>query len=198
MTTIGGHTEFQRETRALVRDAKTRAKILLGIVALMWLAEIADTLLGHRLLLLGIVPRTLVGLRGILFAPLLHAGFWHLAANTIPFLVLGWLVMLDRIRDFVVVTALVMLLGGFGVWLIGPAHSIHIGASGLIFGYLGFLLLRGFFQRSPAWIALAIFVGLAYGGLLWGVLPTLPGVSWQSHLCGLLAGAFAARRFQSA
>lgn len=189
-------TDFQRETRLLVRDLKSRARILLGLVALLWVIEIVNFLLGNHLLLLGIHPRSLGGLVGVFLWPFLHAGFFHLAANTVPLVILGWLVMLDRIRDFVLVSATSTLLGGLGVWLIAPAGTVHIGASGVIFGYLGFLLLRGYFQRSPGWIALSLLVGLFYGGvLLWGMVP-VPGVSWQGHLCGFLAGALTARSFR--
>ena len=107
---------------------------------------------------------------GILFAPLLHGGFGHLLANTVPLVMLGWLVMVRRLSDFFAVTAIVWLLGGLGVWLFAPPHTVHIGASGLIFGYLGFLLLRGYFERSFGSIFLSIVVGLLYGSAIWGVL----------------------------
>ncbi len=196
MARPGLETDFQRETRLLVRDLKSRAKILIGLVALLWFIEIVNLLLGNRLLLLGIHPRSLWGLIGVFLWPFLHAGILHLAANTIPLVILGWLVMLDRIRDFVVVSVTTAVLGGLGVWLIAPANTVHIGASGVIFGYLGFLLLRGYFQRSVAWLMLSLVVGLSYGGvLLWSMVP-VPGVSWQGHLCGFLAGVFAARGYR--
>ena len=132
-------------------------------------------------------------MRGILFAPFIHGDFPHLIANTVPFLTLGWLVMLQRTSDFFTVTAWTMLVGGMGVWLFGAPRSVHIGASILIFGYLGFLLLRGYFQRNVPSIFLSIVVALVYGSLVWGVLPSQPGVSWQSHLFGFIGGAIAAR-----
>jgi membrane associated rhomboid family serine protease len=101
--------------------------------------------------------------------------------------------MLRETSDFFVVTIITMLVSGLGVWLTAPAYSIHIGASGVIFGYFGFLLLRGYFERSFAAILFSLIVGLLYGGLIWGVLPLQYGISWQGHLFGFIGGALAAR-----
>jgi membrane associated rhomboid family serine protease len=181
------------QTQSIARELQTQAFILGGSVILMWVVEIADIFWfrGH-LDRFGIIPRNPIGLRGILFMPFLHGGFYHLIANTPPFLVLGWLVMLREISDFFVVTLVTMVVGGLGVWLFG-APGFHIGASSLIFGYLGFLLLRGWFDRRPAAIVLSIVVGFLYGGFIWGVLPSRPGISWEGHLFGFLAGVLAAR-----
>ena len=183
-----------KEAKAIARELKTQVIILGGFIALIWTLEIVDQLLlGGALLSYGIRPRSIIGLRGILFAPFLHAGFAHVAANTIPFLTLGWLIMLRETSDFFVVTAVTMVISGLGTWLIGSANSIHIGASGLIFGYLGFLLLRGYFERSVTAILFSLIVGFIYGGLIWGVLPLQFGVSWQGHLFGFIGGGVAAR-----
>ena len=182
-----------QETKALARELKTQGTILGGLVAIMWVLELVDILVfGQKLNLYGIIPRHLIGLRGILFAPFLHGGLGHLIANTIPFLVLGWFVMLQETRDFFVVTAITMLVSGLGVWLFG-APGVHVGASALIFGYLGFLLLRGYFERNFPSILLSLVVGFLYGGAIWGVLPTRPGISWEGHLFGLIGGVIAAR-----
>ena len=163
--------------------------VLMACVALAWMMELGDALVPGRWLdSHGIVPRTMSGLWGILFAPLLHGGFAHLIANTVPFLTLGFLVLLRGIGTFIGVSLLVILLGGLGVWLFAPGNSIHIGASGLIFGYIGYLLARGYFERSVGSLAVAVIVALVYGGALWGVLPGQPGISWQGHLFGFLAG----------
>jgi len=179
--------------QAIGQELKSHAYVLGSIILFMWLLEVADQFVfGTRLDSLGIRPWSISGLRGILFAPFLHAGFPHLIANTIPFLILGWLVMIKRIRDFVLVTFIVMLISGLGIWFFGSPRSIHLGASSLIFGYFGFLLLRGYFERSPHAILLSVVVGLLYGGMLWGVLPQAYGISWQGHLFGFFGGGLAA------
>jgi membrane associated rhomboid family serine protease len=180
-------------SKGIRHEVKTQALILGTFLGIFWIVEILDRyFFRDQLDVFGIIPRNLVGLRGILFAPFLHGGFPHLIANTVPFLVLGWLVMLQETSDFFIVTALTMLVGGVGVWLFG-APGFHIGASILIFGYLGFLLFRGYFQRNIPSILLSIVVGVLYGGAIWGVLPGQPGVSWQGHLFGFLGGVLAAR-----
>ncbi|MCA2621987.1 MULTISPECIES: rhomboid family intramembrane serine protease [unclassified Microcystis] len=176
------------------QEIKTQAIILATFVAIFWLLEILDQFVFRGSLdIFGIIPHQVIGLRGILFAPFLHGDFPHLIANTVPFLILGWLVMLQETSDFFIVTGLTMLVGGLGVWLFATPGSIHIGASILIFGYLGFLLLRGYFQRNIPSILLSILVFLLYGGTIWGVLPSRPGISWQGHLFGFLGGVLAAK-----
>lgn len=178
----------------ITKELTTQATILGTFVGIFWLVEIIDRFgFRGRLDLLGIVPHSFIGLRGILFAPFLHGSFGHLIANTIPFLILGWLVMLQETSDFFIVTIITMVVGGLGVWLFAIPGTIHVGASILIFGYLGFLLFRGYFQRNFPSIVLSIFVGLMYGSLIWGVLPTRPGISWQGHLFGFLGGVLAAK-----
>jgi membrane associated rhomboid family serine protease len=168
--------------------------LLAMIVAVLWLIEIFDQLFFFvRLDAYGIRPRTWHGLGQILVAPWLHLGFAHLAANTVPLVVLGWLVMLRRMRDFLVVVLVSALVSGLGIWLFGGAHTIHLGASGVIFGLLGALLARAYFERSWAALALAVVAVFLYGGMLWGVLPGTPGVSWLGHLFGFAGGILAAR-----
>lgn len=182
----------QEETNAIAKELKTQALILGTIVAIFWLVEIVDVVVFQRQLdTYGILPRHVIGLRGILFAPFLHGNFNHLIANTIPFLVLGWFVMLKETSDFLIVTAVTMLVSGLGVWLFGSS-GFHIGASGIVFGYLGFLLLRGYFERSFTGIFLSVVVCFLYGSLLWGALPSVPGISWEGHLFGLVGGGVAA------
>jgi membrane associated rhomboid family serine protease len=179
------------ELSGIAQELTAQMVVLGGCVALMWGLEIVDHLMGDALNQFGILPRTEIGLRGILFAPFLHGSFGHLISNTVPFVVLGWLVMLRRTSDFFVVTAIAMLVGGLGTWLFG-APALHIGASGVIFGYLGFLLMRGYFERSLISIVFSVIVGVLYGGLVWGVLPSQPGISWEGHLFGFLGGVLAA------
>jgi len=184
----------REDAKAIANELKTQVLILSGTVALMWIIEFFDLMVFHKQLdNFGIIPLSMIGLRGILFAPFLHGGFFHLAANTIPFVTLGWLIMLRETSDFFIVSAISMIVSGLGVWLFAPPNSIHIGASGVIFGYLGYLLFRGYFQRSPGAIFLSLFVAFVYGSMIWGVLPNQNGISWQGHLFGFIGGAIAAR-----
>jgi membrane associated rhomboid family serine protease len=161
------------------------------MLAIMWIEEVIDIPLRGRLDRFGIRPRRIGGLDGIVFSPFLHGGFGHLIANTIPFAVLGLLIALSGVGTFVRVTLIVGLLGGLGTWLTGGTNSVHIGASGLVFGYLTYLVARGFFARKISYIVGGIVVMALYGGVLWGLLPS-PGVSWQGHLFGAVGGIGAA------
>ncbi len=164
---------------------------VLVMATVMWGAEIADVPLDGRLDRFGIRPREVEGLDGVLWAPFLHGGFGHLIANTVPFLVLGGIIALGSPRRFLQVSALVAVIGGLGTWLTGPAGTVHIGASGLVFGYLLYLMARGVFARSAGYLLIGVLVAAVYGGVLWGVLPR-PGVSWQGHLFGAVGGVVAA------
>jgi len=165
---------------------------MLAVTALLWVVEFYDQVTPADLDQDGIVPRTTDGLEGILWAPLLHGGWAHLIANTLPFLVFGFLVLANGIGRFAVVTAIVWALGGLGVWLTAPDGSVTVGMSGVIFGWLAYLLIRGFFARSGTQILLAVVLFFFWGGILFGVLPGQEGVSWQGHLFGALAGVVAA------
>ncbi len=183
--------------KAIAQELKTQFVVLVGLVAIMWAVEIFDqgimrSVFRSTLDIYGIIPRNPIGLRGILFAPFLHGSFIHLLGNTFPFLVLGWLIMLRETRDFFVVSGVSALVSGAGTWLFG-SPGVHIGASGVIFGYLGYLLLRGYFERSALAIALSLGVGTLFGSLLWGVLPLQYGISWEGHLFGFIGGAIAAK-----
>lgn len=182
----------RNNVKAIANTLKTQILILGGFVAIMWIVQILNLFLfRNSLLIYGVLPRNPNTLRGILFMPFLHGGFPHLIANTVPFLTLGWFVMLREIRDFWVVTAVTMGVSGLGVWVFG-SPGWHIGASGLVFGYLGYLLSRGFFERNLPSILLSIIVGVLYGGIIIGVLPIQAGVSWEGHLFGLIGGGIAA------
>ncbi len=167
---------------------------MVALLALMWIIELVDFFAAAgRIDQLGIRPRTKAGLWGILRSPFLHAGWQHLSANSIPFVVLGFLVLVRGIRDFLRATLIIVLLGGIGVWLFGKTNTVHIGASGLIFGYFGYLVTVGILERSLKGILTSILVLFLYGGIFWGILPTTSYVSWEAHLFGLLAGVMAAR-----
>ena len=172
--------------------AKTQIIILGGMLLFMWILEIADYGLGGRLDSFGIYPRSWSGMKHLFFAPFLHGGFAHLIANSIPFLILGALVMLRGVRAFSIVTLITIVVGGLGVWLFGSAGT-HLGASILIFGFLGYLLLNSYFERSAVAILLAVVVMFFYSGVLFGLLPGQTGVSWTGHLFGFIGGGAAAR-----
>jgi membrane associated rhomboid family serine protease len=166
------------------------------MLAAMWLVFVASSLSGGALISLGVIPRTAIGLRGILFAPFIHASLQHLLANSIPFVILGWLVMLRDSRHFTTVTLAAMVGSGMTAWLVGAPGSVHVGASGVIFGYLGFLMVSGWYVRSLATVALSVFVTLVWGSLVMGVMPGAAGISWQAHLGGFIAGVLTARAYR--
>jgi membrane associated rhomboid family serine protease len=169
--------------------ARRRAAVLVFLLALLWALEAADQwLLDGALQVHGVQPRRADGLWGIPFAPFLHRDFEHLAANTLPLVVLGWLVLLSGIGQFIEVVLFATLIGGLGIWVLGAEGSVHLGASILIFGFFGYLILRGLFEQSFGAIAVAVLVGCLYGGLVWGILPSEPGVSWEGHLSGFAGG----------
>jgi len=178
----------------LKQAAIGQAVVLFGCVFVAWVLELVDQVVyGQSLDRFGIRPRDVDTVWSIFAAPLLHGGWLHLAANTGPFVVLGWLVLVRRALDFVVVSLVAIVVGGLGVWLFGSPSSIHIGASGLVFGYVGYLLARGYFERRALSVVIALGVAVVYGSVLWGVLPGQRGISWEGHLFGFLGGIAAAR-----
>jgi membrane associated rhomboid family serine protease len=171
---------------------------IISFVVLLYVIELVDSLSGHQLDSNGIRPLETDGLTGIVVAPLLHSNWEHLIANTVPALVLGFLMTLAGLARFIWATVIIWILGGLGTWLIGNVgapygvETNHIGASGLIFGWLTFLIVFGIFTRTAWEIAVGVAVLFVYGGILLGVLPGTFGVSWQGHLCGAIAGVLAA------
>lgn len=169
------------------------ALLALLLVGGEWAQEFADQLaFGGALDQYGIVPRDPGSLPHILAAPFLHAGFAHLIANTVPLAVLAFMSALRGVGRFLTATFVIVVGGGLLVWLLGRGSSVHLGASELVFGYLAYLLGVGWWERTPAAIAVAVLALLLYGGALWGVLPTNPIISWESHLFGFVAGLCAA------
>jgi len=167
--------------------------LVAGMVALMWVSEVVDLAADHRLDRLGIEPREVDGLTGVIAAPFLHLGFGHLIANTIPFVVLGLTIALSGLGRVLAVTAIVTLISGLGTWLIAPENTLHIGASGVVFGFATYLLARGWYDRRPVNIAIAVVVAIVFGGVLLGGLLPERGISWQAHLFGAIGGVVAAR-----
>ena len=174
-----------------VMGASVSMALLVGV---LWVLEAVDQLAGNALDHYGIQPRTGEGLFEVFTAPFLHVGWAHLAANTVPFFVLGVIVLLDGWRRWVSVTLWVVVVSGLTVWLIAPPGSVTLGASGVVFGWLTYLMVRGLYTRAPGQVAIGGVLLLFYGGLLLGVLPTTSGVSWQAHLGGAVGGVLAASR----
>jgi membrane associated rhomboid family serine protease len=174
-------------------DRVDGVRVVLGMIALMWVLEVVDLLVGHRLDTFGIQPRDLDGLVGVVTAPFLHFGFGHLVANTVPFTVLGLVIALGGAVRVLTVTVIAGLVSGAGVWLLAPAPSVTAGASGIVFGYAAYLIARGVVERSLPFLAIGAVVVAVWGtGLLAGVVPQA-GVSWLGHLFGAAGGVLAAR-----
>jgi membrane associated rhomboid family serine protease len=144
----------------------------------------------------GIIPHRLDGLDGVLFSPFLHAGWDHLYGNSVPLILVGTFALAGGTRRFLWSTLVIVLVSGFGVWIIGDPQSVVVGASGVVFGYLGLLFARGFVERSWWNLGVAAFIGLLYWYQLYNVLPTDQPISWQGHLLGLCGGVLAAILFR--
>ena len=163
------------------------------LLVVIWAAQVVNFISGYELnQWFGLEPRDFGGLIGIPASPFLHAGFGHIIANTVPLVVLGGMAAMASPKRFLDSTIIIVLLGGLLVWLLARGDNrVHVGASGLVFGYLGYVVALGIFERSLRAIAMAVFAGLLYGGLILGVLPD-QRISWESHLFGAMAGAAAA------
>ncbi len=175
---------------------KAAAGLMLAWVGVLWLVEALDVLSGHALDTFGIVPRQLGELRDIVPAAFIHFGFDHVAANSVPLFVLGFLAALRDLGRFLGVVLVIVVTSGLGVWLVAPAHTNTAGASGVVFGLFGYLLVRGFVDRRLLDIGVGLGIAVVYGSILWGVLPTAQGVSWQGHLFGLVGGVASAFLFR--
>jgi membrane associated rhomboid family serine protease len=162
-----------------------------GFVAVLWIVQIANAANSYSFDRFGLKPRAVDGLWGIVTMPFLHSSYGHMLSNTLPVLAIGWILLLSGVRTWLVVTGIVVVLGGLLTWAIGP-HGVIVGASGMVFGWLGYLLARAYFSRKLKWIFTAIVVLVFFGSLLFGLFPTLHSkVSWQAHVCGFLAGVAA-------
>jgi membrane associated rhomboid family serine protease len=169
------------------------AAIIVAFTALLYLIELVNITAFHGSLDRdGIHPRTLTGLADIIWAPLLHVSWAHLIGNTVPVLVFGYLAMAGGLVPWFAVTATIWVISGLGVWLIAPSATITVGASGVAFGWLTFLLVRGIFSRSAGQIVIALVLLFYWGSVLWGLLPGRTDISWQGHLFGALAGILCA------
>ena len=172
---------------------KARAALLCGSLALVWAVSLYGLFVDERLVFaLAVLPRRADGLPGVLGAPFVHASLTHLLANTLPLLVLGGMVVMRGVAYYLATTLAIVVLGGLGLWALGR-DAAHVGASGVLFGYFGLLVARGYYERRLGSIAAAVAVTAVYGGMIAGVLPRDDHVSWEAHLFGLLAGVLCAR-----
>ncbi|GAA4238306.1 rhomboid family intramembrane serine protease [Actinomadura meridiana] len=193
----------ERQRSAALAEHGSRAlssAILIGsVTAVMWLLEAFDSASDGWFDRFGITPRDIGDLPDIFTAPFMHGGFGHLMANTVPFVVLGFVAAARGIAKFLVASLIVIVVGGLGVWFTGSGNTL--GSSILIFGFFGYLVGRGIFERRALDIGIAVVVVAVYGTMLLGVLPGDPGISWQGHLFGLVGGvlgAFFLRRSRDA
>ena len=182
----------RQEATGLFKELQSQGTLLVCVVIVLWTIELANSLTNDALNNFGIRPRNIVGLQGILFAPFLHGNWRHLISNTFPLVILSWLIMARDRSEWIAVTVLTAIASGLGTWLFGGAATIHIGASGVVFGYFGFLVARAYFERSFGSIAISLLVLALFGGMIWGILPVRVGISWEGHLFGLLGGIAAA------
>jgi len=170
--------------------------VTVAFLGVLWAVQIADSLTHYSLLRWGIMPRQVGKLEDVFTAPFIHVSYTHLEDNSLPLLVLGFMAALRGIGRWIAVTLVIILVSGLGVWLTAPGGSDTVGASGVIFGYFGYLLARGVIDRRILDLGVGLLVGILYWTLLPGVLPGHYGISWQAHLFGLLGGVLAARLFR--
>jgi membrane associated rhomboid family serine protease len=173
--------------QAIILSVKQNSLFILGIISLLILLNIINRILGNRLNLLGIIPRTTRGLFGIFFSPFLHRDFNHLFFNSIPLFVLANLVLLNGRTAFYIISLMIIVLSGFGIWAVGR-RAIHIGASSLIMGYFGYLLANAYFQINATTIVLGVLCLYYFGGLIAHLIPGEEDVSWEGHILGFLSG----------
>jgi membrane associated rhomboid family serine protease len=178
--------------RTVPPRAGLAALVMVLLLAGLWVLELLDQLSGNQLDQFGIHAHEVDGMPEIFTAPFLHAGWDHLISNSLPFFVLGFLVLLSGMARWLVSSLIIIVISGMAAWFLTPPNTIILGASGLIFGWLTYLLARGIWSRRPAQVVIAVLVLLVYGGLIWGVFPGNTGISWQAHLGGAIGGVLAA------
>lgn len=161
----------------------------------MWVVYLIALFLNLDLSRMGILPRNMIGILGIISGPIIHANFTHLLSNTIPLLILGWAIFFFYYKVSYKTFVIIYLLTGLLVWLFAR-QVYHIGASGIVYGFVSFLFFSGIFRRDNKSIAIALIVTFLYGGIVWGILPGQKGISWESHLFGGIAGIITAFIFR--
>lgn len=183
--------DLAHELDIFVEGSKLHLEAWLFAFAGLWGINILNWFLGSKLNILGIHPRHPLGVLGIAFCPILHQNFTHLFFNTIPLFMLGLSILARGVPIFCQVTFFVVVFGGLAVWAFGR-RAVHIGASGLVSGYFGYILATAYFEPSFTTLILAIFVIYYFGSIFLGIFPQEEKVSWESHLFGFLSGIGAA------
>ncbi len=192
MTTLS-QKPVARRSAETVRQSLEGLSLLVGIVAIMWVVEVVNSLDSYRLDSdAGLIPREVDRVWAIFTSPFLHAGWPHLIDNTIPFVFMGVIIAVRGAAKLALVTLIVIVIGGLGTWLIAPAGTNTVGASGVVFGYATYLFTRGLFERSVVQIFTGVIVGAVWGGALVSSIVPHAGVSWQAHACGAIGGVVAA------
>jgi len=180
-------------TYGITPELISRFRLLSDFAVCIFLAGAINLLFQGAFNFLGITPRTLKGLLGILFSPFLHGHWQHLVVNLIFLVPLGWLIILGGVEQFLIITIFTALISGFGIWLLGRERTTHIGISGVVFGYLGFLLMHGYFASNSIYFGVSAIVGGLYGRYIKGIFPRSKRISWEGHFFGLIGGLLAAR-----
>lgn len=186
-----GDTTLVSELLALLANLKDNALDVLKVIGLLWIIQGANFILGNKLCVLGVIPRKLYGLLGIVFSPFIHHGFNHVFFNSIPLFVLLSSLLAFGIPAAVCTTVTIMILSGLGVWLFGR-NAIHVGASGVIMGYMGYVLYNAYYTGSVSSVVVGVLCFYYLGSILFSIIPTDASSSWEGHLFGLLSGVFAA------
>ncbi len=171
-----------------------RAAVLFGGLGLVWAVSLYAFADPNALYFLALVPRRVDGLPGVIGMPFVHGSMWHLVANTLSLIPLAAILLVRGTRYYLTTIAWIIVAGGLCVWLLGR-DAVHVGASGLVFGLVGFLIVRGLYERALTSLLVSLVVVLLYGGTIWGIVPQGGGISWEAHLFGLIAGAATARVF---
>lgn len=185
---------IRKEDGSLASPLGRAASLMVAVLALLWLVELVNALSGRELVQAGgIRARDPGSLVDIVFSPFVHGNLEHLAGNALPLFSLGIIAAVPDIRRFLQMNLIVIVVGGAGVWLFSPANSVSVGASGLVFGYFGYLMSRGIVDRRPVDVMVSIGVALAYGYMMWHSIGFgVTNISWQGHICGLVGGMLAA------
>lgn len=177
------------DAELMIAEAKKALWVMVGLLAVMWLVQIVNAVGGYDLNQeFGIQPRDPTSLPEIFSAPFMHGNWMHIEANSGPLFVFGFLAAYRGVKKWLGVSVLIIIASGLGVWFISPSDSITVGASGLVFGYFGYIIVRGLFDRHPIDIVIGLVMALCFAYTFASLLPTDERVSWQGHLFGFAGG----------